>query len=130
MLASDYPLLNVFWTMLWFFFFTLWIWTVITVLVDIFRSHDMHGMSKALWFLLVVFLPVLGVLSYLIVRGDKIGQHAATDAEERDAELRAYVQSAAGTTSAADEITKLASLRDKGVISVEEFTQQKTLLLQ
>jgi len=130
MLASDYPLLNVFWTMLWFFFFALWIWTVIAVIVDIFRSRDLHGLSKALWFLLVVFLPVLGVLSYLIVRGDNMQQHATVDAQQRDAEVRSYMQNVAGVQSAADEITKLANLRDKGVITVEEFTQQKTLLLK
>jgi hypothetical protein len=132
MLAADYPLLNVFWTMLWFFLFFLWIWTVVVVLTDVFRSHDMGGFAKAMWFLFIVFLPVLGVLTYLIVRGDKMQEHQAADARARDEQMRDYVRSVSGNggDSAAYELSKLADLRDRGVLSDDEFNQQKALLLR
>jgi len=132
MLAADYPLLNVFWTMLWFFLFFLWIWTVVVVLTDVFRSHDMGGFAKAMWFLFVLFLPVLGVLVYLIARGDKMRSHAEADARERDAQMKDYIRSVGGGggDSAAYEIAKLAELRDKGDLTEEEFKQQKALLLR
>jgi len=132
MLAADYPLLNVFWTMLWFFLFFLWIWTVVVVLTDVFRSHDMGGFAKAMWFLFVLFLPVLGVLVYLIARGDNMRSHAEADARERDTQMRDYIRSVSGPggDSAAYEIAKLAELRDKGDLTEEEFKQQKALLLR
>ena len=71
MLAADYPLLNIFWTMLLLFFFVIWIWVLIAVLIDVFRSHDLSGVAKALWLIFIFFLPVLGVVVYLIVRGTR-----------------------------------------------------------
>lgn len=133
MLAADYPLLNVFWTMLWFFLFFLWIWTVVVVLMDVFRSPDMGGFAKAMWFLFVLFLPVIGVLTYLIVRGDKMHEHAASDARRQDEQMREYIRSAAGNgggATAASELAKLAELRDSGVLTDDEFKQQKALLLR
>jgi hypothetical protein len=133
MLAADYPLLNVFWTMLWFFLFFLWIWTVVVVLMDVFRSPDMGGFAKAMWFLFVLFLPVLGVLTYLIVRGDKMHEHAAAEARHQDEAMREYIRSAAGNgggASAASELAKLAELRQSGVLTEDEFRQQKELLLR
>jgi len=131
MLASDYPLLNVFWTMLAFFLFFIWIWLLITVIADVFRSHDLSGGVKALWLIFIIFLPYLGVFIYLIARGGKMQDHAVSDAQSRDAAFRSYVQEAAGTgtRSTADELSKLADLRDKGVISAEEFEQQKRQVL-
>jgi membrane protein implicated in regulation of membrane protease activity len=131
MLATDYPLLNVFWTMLLFFVFVLWIWTVIAVLIDLFRSPDLSGVSKGLWFVFVLFLPILGVLSYLIVRGHKMQEHAVAQAQAQDSQMRDYVQSVAGNgkTSTADELSKLAALRDQGVLNADEFAQQKAALL-
>jgi membrane protein implicated in regulation of membrane protease activity len=131
MLAADYPLLNVFWTMLLFFVFVLWIWTVVAVLIDVFRSHDLSGWAKGLWFVFVFFLPILGVLTYLIARGHKMQEHATADAKAQDDAMRTYVQTVAGNgkTSTADELSKLAALRDQGVLSAEEFAQQKAALL-
>jgi len=131
MLASDYPRLNVFWTMLAFFLFFIWIWLLITVIADVFRSHDLSGGVKALWLIFIIFLPYLGVFIYLIARGGKMQEHAVGDAQSRDAAFRSYVQDAAGTgtRSTADELSKLADLRDKGVISAEEFEQQKRQVL-
>ena len=131
MLASDYPLLNVFWTMLGFFLFFIWIWLLITVFADVFRSRDLSGFAKAMWLIFVIFLPYLGVFMYLIARGDKMRDHAIDDAQNRDAAMRSYVQEAAGTgtKSTADELSKLVDLRDKGVITVEEYERQKTVVL-
>jgi hypothetical protein len=125
--AYNYPLLNLFWTMLFFFLFFLWIWILITVFIDIFRSDDLHGFGKALWFIFVLLIPLLGVLVYLIARGHKMAEHAAKQAADQEAAFKEYVQDVSGGT--ADQLTKLADLRDKGVITAEEFDQQKAKLL-
>ncbi len=129
-LAYDYPLLGLFWTMLWFFLFIVWIMAVFSVLIDIFRSHDMGGFAKALWVLFVIILPLLGVLIYLIARGDKMTQHAVRDAEKQDQAMRAYIKDAADTSggggsSTADQVAQLAQLREQGVITEEQFEQGK-----
>ncbi len=129
MLAYDYPLLGMFWTLLWFFLWIAWIWLMIQVVFDIFRSHDLGGWGKALWAIFVIVIPWLGVLVYLIARGDTMRQHAMADAEARNNQVRSYVRDAAGTPSTAEEITKLASLRDQGVLTDDEFQAQKSKLL-
>ena len=128
---NDYPLLNLFWTMLWFFLFVAWIYLLIVVVTDIFSSDDLSGWGKALWVLFVVIVPWLGILVYLIARGDKMSARAASDYQRRDEEMRAYVRDAASTSGAstADELTKLAALRDSGTITAAEFEQQKAKLL-
>jgi len=127
---SSYPLLNIFWTMFIFFLWVVWIWILIMVFIDIFRSHDLGGFAKALWFLFVLFIPLLGVLVYLIARGDSMGERAARQAEQQDAEARAYIQQAASSpASSADQLAKLADLRDQGVISAEEFEREKAKVL-
>jgi len=118
--------------MMWFFLFFIWIWLLITVFADIFRSDDMGGWAKALWTIFVIVLPYLGVLIYLIARGRKMGEHAAREAQRRDEQMRSYVQSVAGSsggTSTAAEIKGLAELRDSGALSEEEFAQAKAKLL-
>jgi len=121
----------VFLSFLWFFLFFIWIWLLIVVFSDIFRSHDLSGWAKALWIIFVVILPYLGVFVYLIARGRHMQEHAVSDAKQLDADFRQYVQSAAGTSGggAADEITRLADLRDKGVITDAEFEQAKAKAL-
>ena len=88
MLAYTYPLLSLFWTMLLFFGFVVWIWLLIVVFGDIFRSHDIGGFAKAMWVLLVIFLPLVGVLIYLIARGGKMQDRAAKDARQQQQEFR------------------------------------------
>jgi hypothetical protein len=129
--SSSYPLLNVFWTMLEFFVWVIWIWLLIWIFIDIFRSRDMSGGAKALWFLFVLFIPLIGVLVYLIVRGGSMHERAAQDAKQQDAEFRSYVQQAAASSpaSTADQLAKLADLRDRGVISAEEFEREKAKVL-
>src|SRR5215470_2985261 len=119
---------QVFWSMLWFFLFFIWIWLLITVFADIFRSHDIGGFAKAMWVIFVIIVPFLGVLVYFIARGHKMSEHAIEAAQAQDAAMRAYVQDAAGA-STASELEKLADLRKQGVISEDEFTAEKAKLL-
>jgi Tfp pilus assembly protein PilO len=127
---SSYPLLNLFWTMFIFFLWVIWIWILIMVFIDIFRSHDLSGWAKALWFLFVLFIPLIGVLVYLIARGGKMNERAARQAQQQDAEARAYIQQAANSpANSADQLTQLADLRDRGVISAEEFEREKAKVL-
>jgi hypothetical protein len=129
--SSSYPLLNVFWTMFEFFLWVIWIWILITVFMDIFRSHDLSGGAKALWFLFVLIIPLIGVLVYLIARGGEMHDRAARQAQRQDDAFRSYVQQAASDspTSSADQLAKLADLRDRQVISAEEFEREKAKIL-
>jgi len=129
--ASSYPLLNVFWTIFEIFLWVIWIWILIWIFIDIFRSRDLSGWAKALWFLFVLFIPLIGVLVYLIVRGGSMHERAVQDAQRQDKEFRQYVQQAAATApaSTADQLSKLADLRDRGVISAEEFDREKAKVL-
>ena len=129
MLATTYPLLDFFWTLLEIFLMVLWIWLAISVFFDIFRSHDMGGVAKALWVLFIVIFPFLGILVYLIARGGKMHERADAAAARQQKAFNAYVQQTAGTSSAADELTKLADLREKGVLTPEEFEAQKAKIL-
>ena len=129
--ASSYPLLNIFWSIFEFFLWVIWIWILIMIFIDIFRSRDLSGWAKALWFLFVLFIPLIGVLVYLIVRGGSMHERAVAQARHQDQEFRQYVQQAAasGPASTADQLTKLADLRDRGVISAEEFDREKAKVL-
>ena len=129
--SSSYPLLNLFWTMLEFFLWVIWIWILIMVFIDIFRSHDLSGWAKALWLLFVLFIPLIGVLAYLIVRGGSMHERAERRAQQQDAAARAYIQQAAAGSpaSSADQLAKLADLRDRGVISAAEFDREKAKIL-
>ena len=133
MLAASYqyPILDFFLTMLYFFLFVIWIWLLITVFIDIFRSRDMGGWAKALWVIFVIILPFLGVFVYLIARGGKMHEHAAQEAAEQQKAFDAYVKEAAGTagTSSADQLSKLADLKSQGVITDAEFEVQKSKIL-
>ncbi|MET0714054.1 MAG: SHOCT domain-containing protein [Mycetocola sp.] len=120
-----------FWTFLWFFLWIAWIVVLFRVIFDIFRSKDMGGWGKALWVIFVIFLPFLGVLVYLIARGHSMSERDLADAQAQEQAFQAYVRSAAATSGggSADELTKLAGLRDQGVITDAEFQQQKAKLL-
>ena len=126
--AAEFGTGQVFWSMLWFFLFFIWVWLLIVVFGDIFRSHDLSGWGKALWTIFVIILPYLGVFVYLIARGHKMQEHAAQAAQAQDAAARQYIQSVSGG-SAADEIARLAKLRADGVISEEEFQAGKAKAL-
>lgn len=117
--------------MLEFFLFFAWIWILIIVFGDIFRSRDLSGWGKALWILFVIIIPWVGVLVYLIARGGKMHQRQLEAAQAQDQAFRQYVQEAAATSAdgSAGELAKLADLRDRGVISEAEFQQQKAKAL-
>jgi Short C-terminal domain/Phospholipase_D-nuclease N-terminal len=127
-LAYTYPVLDAFVTILWFFLWVIWLVLVFRIIFDIFRSHDIGGLAKALWLLFVLVLPFLGVLVYLIVRGGKMHERDVRMARTQDEALRAYVRDAAGT-SQTDELAKLASLKDSGALSDEEFQRGKARIL-
>jgi Short C-terminal domain/Phospholipase_D-nuclease N-terminal len=121
---------QVFLSMMYFFLFFIWIWLLIVVFGDIFRSHDLGGFAKALWVIFVIVVPYLGVFVYLIARGHKMSEHAMEAAQAQDAAQRAYIQSAAGTApSTADELARLAELKNQGVLSDAEFEQLKAKAL-
>ena len=129
--SYSYPLLGAFWTIFIIFLWVIWIWVLIRVFIDIFRSRDLSGWAKALWFLFVLFIPIIGVLVYLIARGDSMSERAEQQARQQDAEFRGYVQEAAADSpaSTADQLAKLADLRDRGVITAGEFERQKAKVL-
>ena len=127
---SSWHVGEVFLSMLWFTLFFIWIWLLISVFADIFRSHDIGGFAKFLWVFFVIIFPFLGVFVYLIARGHKMSEHAVQAAQAQDAAFRQYVQDAAGTTSsAADELERLKKLHDQGVLSDDEFAAQKAKVL-
>jgi hypothetical protein len=129
--SSSYPLLNVFWTIFEIFLWVIWIWVLVAVFIDIFRSSDLSGWGKALWFLFVLLIPLIGVLVYLIVRGGSMHDRAERQAQQQDQAFRSYVQQAASDSpdATADQIAKLADLRDRGVITSEDFERGKTKIL-
>ena len=132
MLAADFGSGEVFLSMLWFFLWILWIWLLVVVFGDIFRSPDLSGWGKALWTIFVIILPYIGVFVYLIARGKKMQDHAYQAAANQEAAMRRYVQSVAsdsGGPSKADEIARLAKLRDDGVLTEAEFQQAKASTL-
>ncbi len=129
MLAYDYPLLGLFWSMFVFFLFFAWLMLLFRVFADIFRNRDMGGGGKALWSIFVILVPFLGVFVYLIAHGRDMTQRDIDAARESDAQFRAYVQETAGSGSSAGELEKLAGLRDSGVITEQEFAAQKAKLL-
>ena len=118
------PLLDLMWSMLWIFLLFAWFWLVITIFIDIFRSDDLGGFAKAMWLLFVLFLPWLGVLVYLIVRGQSMQERQIKQATDAAKAQRAYIQEDA-TSCTADELAKLTSLHDQGILTVEEFAAQK-----
>ncbi|MFI6446802.1 SHOCT domain-containing protein [Kitasatospora sp. NPDC050543] len=132
---DDYPLLNLFWTMMWFFLWIMWLFLLFRIVVDIFRSHDLGGWGKAGWLIFVIILPFLGVLVYLVARGGKMGERDLQDARNREAAFQEYVRQAAATSegaaggSQADQLAKLAELKRSGDLSQEEFEQAKARLL-
>ncbi|MFF8280986.1 SHOCT domain-containing protein [Streptomyces lateritius] len=127
---DDYPLLNLFWTMLWLFLWVMWFFLLFKVVTDIFRDHSLSGWAKAGWLVFVLVLPYVGVLVYLIARGKSMGERDVKQVQEHEEALRQYIQKAAGAgSSSAEELGKLSALRDKGDITQEEFQRAKTKLL-
>ena len=129
------PLWDLFWTMLWFFLFVAWIWLFFVIIGDVFRSRDLSGGAKALWTLLIVFLPMLGIFIYLLIRGSDISERKEQFEIDRDQKTREYAAmrmpddgSSSGGSSPAAEIDRLTSLRDSGVLTEDEYQAQRAKL--
>jgi ABC-type multidrug transport system fused ATPase/permease subunit len=129
-LGSSYPLLDVFWTMLEIFIFFIWIYLLFIVFIDIFRSHDMGGLAKALWVIFIIILPLLGILIYLIARGGSMHERQVAQLQAQQQAFDQYVKETAATPeSTADQLAKLADLKAQGHISDAEFDQAKAKIL-
>jgi hypothetical protein len=129
-IGSSYPFFDILWTTLIFFAWVIFIWIAITVLIDVFRRHDLSGWGKAGWTILIVILPWIGVLIYLIVEHDGMTQRRMQDAKASQDQFDAYVRQAAGSGSgAAGEIEKAKALLDSGTITQAEFDALKAKAL-
>ncbi len=122
------PLLDIFWVILEVFIFFAWLMVLFSILTDLFRS-DMGGFAKAVWVVFLIFLPFLGVLIYLITQHRAMAERSAAAAAQADDAAKTYIREAAGAPSTADELHKLAELRDKGALTEEEFAAQKARVL-
>jgi Short C-terminal domain len=129
MLAYDYPVMGVFWSMLYFFIFFIWIMLLFRIFVDIFRSHDLGGFAKTLWFIFVIIVPFLGVFIYVIVRGKSMSERDMAEAKAQNESFKAYVQQTASTGSTADELAKLADLLNNGALTQAEYDAAKAKVL-
>lgn len=127
-MEESFGFFDVFWSIFWLFLMIAWFWVVISVVADIFRSKDLSGFSKAIWIGFVILLPWLGVLAYLILRGEKMQEHRAEVLAKADEAQRDYIRSVV-SISVAEELEKLAALREKGVLSEDEFAAQKAKVL-
>lgn len=129
MLVTSYPLLDAFWTILWVFAFIFWIAVLVTVVFDLFRSDDISGLTKALWFLFILLLPLVGVLAYLILRGPGLAARSQRRGREAEAAFRRYFGEGSAQGNLGDQLVKLTELHDRGDLSDEEFTQAKRRLV-
>jgi hypothetical protein len=129
MVASDYPFLDVLWTMILFFAFFIWIWLLITVFADIFRRHDIGGFTKALWIVFCIVLPYLGVLIYLIAEHQGMADRNVKQMQKSQQQFDDYVQSVAANQNPADQIASAKSLLDAGTITQAEFDSLKAKAL-
>ena len=127
--ASSYPFLNILWDILIVFAWFIFIWIAITVLIDVFRRHDISGWAKAAWVIFVVILPWIGVLVYLIVNHNGMNERSAKQASTQQAQFDDYVRRAAGSGGAASEIEKAKQLLDSGAITQQEFEALKAKAL-
>ena len=126
------PLLDFFFSLLWIFLWIAWIWLVISIFIDIFRSDDLNGWGKALWSLFVLFLPFLGVFVYLIARGGSMQERRINDYTRQQQATDSYIRSVAGDGDGggvADELAKLGQLKDQGALTQAEYDSQKAKLL-
>ncbi len=128
-IASSYPFLNILWDMLIFMGLILWIWLAITCFADIFRRRDMGGFTKAIWIILIIFIPLLGVLIYLIAYHDGMADRSAKDVAASQAAFDEQVRAAAGTGGPASEIATAQKLLDAGTITQAEFDAMKAKAL-
>ncbi|MBL1287534.1 SHOCT domain-containing protein [Streptomyces sp. NPDC057699] len=128
---DDYPLLNLFLTMLYFFLWVMWFFLLFKVITDLFRDHSLSGWAKAGWLIVVLVLPYLGVFLYLVLRGRSMRERDITEAKEQEQAFRSYVRKAAGPGGSehVDELAKLAEMKRNGDLSAEEYERAKAKVL-
>ncbi|MFE1547674.1 SHOCT domain-containing protein [Streptomyces sp. NPDC058718] len=133
---DDYPLLELFWTMFWFFLWIMWLFLLFKIISDVFRDHELSGWAKAGWLILCLVLPFIGVLTYVIVRGTGMTQRETARAKEAEVAFQDYIRTSAagssgvsGAVGGAGELARLADLKEKGALSEEEFQKAKAKLL-
>src|SRR4051812_26746170 len=129
LIATDYPFLDIFWTMIIFFAWVVWIWMMVVILTDVFRRRDIGGLAKAGWIVFMIVLPFLGVLCYLIAQHDGLAQRNAERAQGAQQQFDEHVRSVAASQGPAAEIENAARLRDEGVLSPTEFDALKAKVL-
>ncbi len=129
MFASDFGVGQLVWSFLWFFLFVMWIVLVVSVIGDLFRDREASGITKVLWTIFIVFLPYLGVLAYILVRGKGMAERNVKEAQAQEAAFRQYVQQAAGSGGPADQLAKLVELHEKGKLSDAEFASMKAKIV-
>jgi uncharacterized membrane protein len=131
LLAAEFNVAQVFWSILWFFLFFLWIMLIFQIFGDIMRSDDLSGVKKALWSILIIFLPFFGIFMYLILRGGKMGERQMAAAKQQNEAMQDYIRNAAGSggTSAADQLAKLAELHAAGKIDDTEYATAKAKVI-
>ena len=128
-IAQEFGVGQVLWSIFWFFLFFLWIWLVIAVFSDIIRS-DLSGWGKALWTIGIIILPYLGVFLYLIVNGSDMNRRSADEARAYEEGVQTYIRSVAGQSkSPSDELADLAALHNSGAISDREYDQAKAKVI-
>jgi len=129
-IAASFGAGQVAYSILWFFLFFVEIWLMISIFIDIFRSHDLKGWAKAAWVILVIIFPLIGILAYLIFRGDKMRAHQIRAMADQEEMFRHYAQHVTGGhRSKTEELARLAELRDRGDVSADEFQQLKNEIL-
>jgi Short C-terminal domain len=128
-IAASYPFLSVFWDLLIFFAWVIFIWIAITVMIDLFRRHDVSGWRKAIWVVFIVILPWVGVLTYLIINHAGMAERRVRDTREAQAQFDQYIRHAAGDGGPASEIEKAKQLLDSGTITEAEFDAIKAKAL-
>lgn len=129
MFAAEWGTGQVFWSMVWFFIFVIWIWMIILLFSDIIRSEDLSGWGKGLWVFFIIFLPFIGILAYLIVRGGGMAERSAKAAQEANEATKAYIRDAAAVSSDADQLTKLADLHNSGKLDGAEYAAAKAKVI-
>jgi hypothetical protein len=129
LIAAEWGVGQVLWSMLWFFMFVIWIWMIIAIFSDVLRSEDLSGWGKAIWSIFIIFLPFLGIFAYLIARGKGMAERSAKAAQDANEATQAYIRDAAGVSTDADQLAKLADLHAAGKISDAEYATAKAKVI-
>ena len=129
LIAAEWGTGQVLWSMLWFFMFVIWIWMIVVIFSDIFRSEDLSGWGKAIWSVFIIFLPFLGIFAYLIARGGQMAERSAKAAQDANQATQAYIRDAAAVSTDADQLAKLADLHTAGKIDDAEYATAKAKVI-